>query len=317
LQSDDLASEITAGQVVTLRQKVYAALGQNEVTLIDKVSSNVLGTYTSAATGAQGAGGIAMLAAFNMKEVAYQNITVKADGGTGATVFEDTFDGAFDVSKWNPPAPNIVAFVSVADGAATLNGDDPANAAGDYAYLPTKAQFADFDLQATFTLTDLNSGDGAREEGDFFGIRFRESNSQNAFYQLVVWPNPGTTPIAGAGTNPAPAIALRRATGQVAGETQWEYLAGPLAIATPDVGDTMVLNLRVDGDSITAFVAPDASTYQGPILQATDSNLTEGVIDFVSNGIVGIDLVGYTVWEAGTGSLPNTPLSAQSWTQYE
>ena len=310
----DFSSDITNGQVVTMTQVLNVVGGTNDITVTDKDSGVTLATLSVTPSGAP-SGGSLMLQTYYMSSVGYQNITITENGGSGSILFQDDFESpGIDPAKWLT-YPNTVSFVSVQDGAAVINGDDINNGAGDFAYLPTKQVFEDFEMQAEFTLADLNSAAGEREGEDFFGVRFRETNVADAYYQLAIWPNTGED-VDGTGVA-SPAIALRKADSL----TTFTYLAGPYPIARPAAGDSLVVNLKAEGENLTAYIGPDAETSQWPVLTATDSEFSNGVIDFNSNGIVGIELEEYTVWDVGTGELapePQPPASAHSiWNRYE
>lgn len=304
VQTANLASVLTAGQVVTLKAAVNSTANTLEITLTDKATAQVLATLSTTSSNGNSAGGILMLGSYGLKKAAYQHVTVKANGGAGAVVFEDDFEGpAIDPAKWQS-YPNTVAFVTVTDGVARLNGDDPFNLAGDFAFLPTKQAFGDFDLQAVFKLTDkTDSNDVARPDA-FFGIRFREVNSASGYYEVIVWPNDGyEIPDTGVFS---PAYALVAADDP--STTTYEFISGPIRFNTPaGQGGTLVVNIKAEGDNLLAFLGPNKTKGDWPTVSGTRSTLGSGVLDFHCVGMKALDLDEYTVWSAGTGGLPDTP----------
>lgn len=320
IASQNLSANLVNGQEVILRQVVNVAADTVTATLTDKNTSTVLATVTGAPSSVGGGlpnGGSLMLQAFNMRQVAFQDLTIKDNGGAGSIIFQDTFDGIFDVTKWYAPNPNKITFATLntSTGRVVLDGDSPLNTSGDFAFLPTRQQFGNFDMQAVYLLGNPNSGAGVREGEDHFALRFRET-SGNAWYELVVWPNPGLADIDGTGVA-TPAIGLRK-PGATAGT--FEYLNGPFTLAqTFNPGQQVVLNLKVNGSSLTGYIGLDKTTTVGPSVSATDSSFASGIVNFASFGLVGVDVDEYTVWDFGTGSLPATPagiLDVQGWQNY-
>jgi hypothetical protein len=306
----------TAGQLVKVEQVINKAGNSATLIVTDVNLSTVLANISADTSGFAIANPLEMLMVgnFNMNEARFRDIKVTANGGAGAILLEDTFDGGFDTTKWYAPNPATTSFATLQNGMVRLNGDDPNNGSGDFAWLPTSQQFGDFDLSAKFILTDLNSGAAAREGGDWLSVRFRESNVNSALYEVAVWPNAGEADLDGTGVA-SPAIALRRGIAQ----GDYEYISGPFALpAEYNPGDTVYVFVKANGDRLEAFVGPDASTAATPSVYGNDANLTSGIVQFSSFGIVGIDLDEFSISEAGTGNLPETPIesSVNSWDKY-
>lgn len=315
--SQNLSADITAGQSVILELIVNKGANSGSFTIKDKTSATVLATATTADLSGIPAGGYFMIEAYNIVEVAYNYVKVYADGGAGAVIFEDDFNGPnIDPSKWLN-YPSIVSFAAKdGNGYCRLNGDDPNNGAGDFAYLPTKSTFDNFDLQAVFKLTDLKDTNLNVRSSGAFAVRVREVGIAEGYYQFIVWPNPGNMNINGTSVN-SPAMALRYADSS----TTFTYVAGPVALPiTPAEGDTFVVNMQVNGTSFKAYSGASKIAAVWPVISGTNATLSSGVVQFDSFGIVGIDLDEYTIWDYGTGSLapePAPPASAKNWSLYE